>query len=352
MTPGPVEVPERVLRAQARPLVSHRSPEFRRLLAGLLEGLRELSGAEEALVLAGTGTTAVDALAWGLVEPGSRVLVVSVGEFGERLAESLARRGASVTVVRGGPAEAAARALEALESGRFDYLAVVQNETSNGTLLAELGELARAAASAGARVVVDAVSAFPVEPLDFRYVYAAAACSHKALAAPPGAAVVLLSGEAARRLEERGSPPAPPALDLARYLRFARERRETPYTPPITVLYALAEAVSAVLEQGLGAFREAHARRAGLLYGLLEARGVRPLPDPRHRSRTVAAFRLPPGVDARAVVEHVRRRGYVIATGMGREARSVVRVGVMGAVTEDDVRAVAEAVAEAAGAAR
>jgi aspartate aminotransferase-like enzyme len=352
LTPGPVEVHERVLRAQARRVISHRSSEFRRLLGEVAELLAELASAEEALLLSGSGTTAVDAMAWSLVAPGERVVVVALGEFGYRLAESLERRGAEVTLVEArepGP-HILERVEELLDRGGYSYIALVHNETSTGVAYRDLEELARIASRYGVGVLVDAVSAYPVEKLRLSgSVFAAATCSHKALAAPPGVAIVLLSREAVELLERRGTPKqTPPLLDLSRYHRFLGERSETPYTPPVTLLYALREALSIISEKGVEAVRREHEERARLLYTMLPGSGLTPLArSPRYWSITVTAFRLPEGVDAHHVVDLVRRRGFAIAAGMGEERKRVIRIGVMGALSLEDVRAAAEAVVEA-----
>ncbi len=350
-TPGPVEVSERVLQAQARPMITHRGPEFQRLLARVVEGLAELGGAEEALVMPGSGTTAVDAMLWSFVETGARVLVLVYGDFGRRIAESLRERGAVVETLaseRPGeypdPEHVAAR----LEEGGYEYLVLVQNETSMGLVYSGLSVLAEKAYEMGVKVLVDAVSAFPVEdPLLRKGVYAAATCSHKALAAPPGAAIVLLGREAGEYLEKGKSRNTPPALDLRRYHRFLVERKETPFTPPVTILYALNEALNMVKEEGLARYREKHRERATLLYTNLPQLGFDAVVrDPAYRSITVTAFKTPREVKATRLVAELRARGYVIAPGMKEYRDTMIRVGVMGAITFSDVRELIEAIGE------
>ncbi len=350
MTPGPVEVPERVLRASASGLVSHRSGEFRLLLREVSEGLASLAGAEEALVLPGSGTTAVDAMVWSLARPGGRALVVSHGEFGRRLARTLEARGAAVRLVEPPrPGEPVDPGLVEEELSRRDYSVVglVHTETSMGLTYRGLERVAEAAASSGARVLVDAVSAFPLEPLDLGSapVDAVATCSHKALASPPGAAIVLLGRGGARALSGQDRlPGVPPSLDLALHLRFRRLRGETPFTPPITILYALRESLRVIGEEGLAAWRRRHRRLVEKLYSTLEtgSRGaLRRVPRRGYESSALAA--LWTAVPSQALLDAALRAGYRIAPGMGEYRGSMVRVGVMGDVAEGDVEALAEA---------
>ena len=351
MTPGPVEVPRRILEASASRLVSHRSGEFRALLRAVAEGLEHLAGASEALVLPGSGTTAVDSMVWSLVSPGERVLVVSHGEFGRRLARAIEARGAAVRILeapRPGEVVDLSMVEEELSRGGYEWLALVHTETSMGVTLRGLGRLVDAAHSAGADVMVDAVSSFPVEEVDVNGlgIAAVATCSHKALASPPGAAVVLLGAPGVERLEGRGRTPGiPPSLDLALSLRFKRERGETPFTPPVTILYALRESLRVIGEQGLHNWRRLHAERVEALYRLLEPHGYRRVPGRGLESWSVAALWTP--IPSGEAIRAALGAGYRIAPGMGGHRESMIRVGVMGDVSLDDVKALAEALAAA-----
>jgi len=345
-TPGPVQVSPRVLAAASKPVASHRSAGFRRLLAETIAHLRLLLGVGrggEALVLAGSGTTAVDALAWSLVPPGERVLVFSWGEFGSRLARSLRLRGARVDLVEAPPGEAVDvdAAARAAVSGGYRYAALVHNETSTGVAFRGVRELASALAGEGVRLLVDTVSGAGGEELRVDWgVYAAATCSHKAIASIPGVAVAAVSGWAVEELEAGAQPGTPPSIDLARHLGFLRERGETPFTPPVNALYALREALRVISEAGgPEAWARLHARRAEIVY----SSGLPTLPRRGElRSHTVAAFRVG---DAEAVKAALEGEGFIVATGMGALKRRVVRVGLMGHHSLSDFQALADALA-------
>ncbi len=343
LTPGPVEVAERVRRAAAREMISHRGPEFRELLEETTTLLARLGDADEALLLAGSGTTAVDAMTWSLVPRGTRVLALVWGEFGERFAQSAMLRGADVEAkeYRWGEAPGPEEVAALLEEDNYEYVLLVHNETSTGLAYRDVEEIARTAKRHGAKLLVDSVSGFPVEELSLgNGVYAVATASHKALAAPPGVAIVLLSHEAVEELEQRGkqSKDVPPVLDLARYHWFLESRRETPFTPPVPTIYALRETLLAITEKGVEELRREHMERAKVLYEELPRSGYKPLVrNKSYRSNTVTAFRVPGCLDAVIIKKELGRRGYTIATGMGELKKRVIRIGVMGDIGKRDV---------------
>ena len=346
MTPGPVQVPREVLEAQLAAPPYHRSAEFRELMASLREDLLALSrGAHEVALLAGSGTTAVDAMVWSLLRPGDRVLAVVNGEFSERMAASAAARGAVVDVIRAEPGGAPdpAEVVGAVRRGGYKAVILVRSETSTGVLYPVKG-LAEELSAMGVELLVDDVSGFVGNEINMDWgVTALATCSHKALAAPPGVGIVLLSEGAARALRAR-PPGVPSSIDLSLYIEFS-SRLETPFTPPLTVLSALRAALHRVKRVGLENFIEAHRSRSLLLYELLTKVGFEPLPASASlRSNTVAALRSPVG--SGPVIEAARRRGYLISPGMGALRDEVVRVGTMGDITEDDVRSLAAAIRE------
>jgi len=353
LTPGPVRVHPRVLAAASKQMISHRSSEFRALFSELEDMLRRVHVSQRASVaiLAGSGTTAVDAMVYSLVEPGDRVLLLSFGEFGERLRETLESRGALVDAVEAelGSAPSASEVARALENASYKALFTVYNETSTGARLTELASVAREAKKRGALVCVDAVSALAGEPLfmDEWGIDAVASCSHKNIGAPPGVAFVALSEEAASvACRTRGKPLS---LDLCKYSESAK-RSETPFTPAISTLYALREALDILLsEEGLEARWARIARLSTRLYAEAERLGLRPFPKPRARANAVAALELPPGLKASGVSEALRKRGVIVATGMGSLKEKILRVGVMAYVGDGEISRFLEALSKALG---
>jgi len=331
LTPGPVMLHERTLRAMAAQPLSHRSEAFRRLLGEVRGLLEELAGGGSALVLTGSGTLAVEAMAWSLVAPGDTALVVSHGEFGERLANSLRRRGAVVSLLEArsaGGAVSLEEALREIETRLYDVVALVYTETSMGLSYREAGKLAEAAKAAGSRVLVDAVSAFGGEPVPPPgTVDAIATASQKALAGPPGLGFVVVGEEALRGLLGRGVPPGTPSyLDLSKVARFHLERRETPYTPAVNLLYGMAEALHLIAEHGREEWIARHRRRAEKLYRSIPLEPL--VASPGHRAWTLAAFRTP--IPSSVLAKRLAERGIRVARGMGQLRDAVIRVSTMG----------------------
>lgn len=343
MTPGPVEVHPRVLKAQAAPVASHRSESFRELYREVTEMLKQVYiGRGLVALVSGSGTTAVDSMVWSLIEPGEEVLAVSNGVFGDRLASSARRRGAKVHVLRkpeGQPIDAGEVA-EVLDELKPSAVLAVHNETSTGYAARNLRQIAARAREAGALVLVDSVSGLGGEPLeaDSWMLDAVASASHKCIAAPPGVSFVYLGERALEKLQRREST-TPPSLDLKLSAEYSR-RRETPFTPPVTLLYALREALKMLLEDGLEARWRAHLEKAKEVYEAAARAEASPIPPPEYRSATVAAIHLK-APRAKEVIEEVRKAGYLIAPGMGELREQAVRVGLMGATTMPQVRELA-----------
>lgn len=334
LTPGPVMMHERVVRALSRQAFSHRSEEFRRVLDEVRSLLAGLAGGGEPLVLTGSGTLAVESMAWSLVGPGDNVLLVSHGEFGERLGDTLRKRGAAVTELapsRPGEAVDIERVEAEIETGIYDAVALVYTETSMGLSYRAAERIAEKAHSHGAVVIVDAVSGFAGEHVPPPgKVDAIATASQKALAGPPGLSFVIVSEDAARLLAEKGAPPGTPNyLDLGKVLRFHRERRETPYTAAVTLMPAMAEALRLIAETGLEEWIRRHRRRAEKLYTSIPGKGLEPLVEnPEYRAWTLAAFRTP--VPSSLLAKALLGRGVRVARGMGPLRDEVIRISTMG----------------------
>uniref|UniRef100_A0A7J3ZL99 Alanine--glyoxylate aminotransferase family protein n=1 Tax=Fervidicoccus fontis TaxID=683846 RepID=A0A7J3ZL99_9CREN len=341
LTPGPVELHPRVLAAMSRQVVSHRSSEFRSLFREVLEMLKNVYVSNEARIalLAGTGTTAVDAMVFSMVEPGDRVLLLSFGEFGKRMEETLKARGCVVDVVEKalGDSVSFSDIAGMLDGGR-DYKALfsVYNETSTGARLSDIVSIARRAKERGMYVCIDAVSALAGEALsmDEWGLDAVASCSHKCIGGPPGVSFVALSRDATARVcSTRGKPIF---LDLCRYLKF-EEKGETPFTPALNPLYGLHEALKLLEEEGLQERWRRIFKLSGRLYRGAEKLGFKPFPRAEVRSHTIAALVPPGGISAAEVIARLERCGFIVAGGMGPLKGKIMRVGVMGYVGESDI---------------
>lgn len=346
LVPGPVELHPRVLRAMSDQVISHRSEKFSALLSEIVDGLNwSIEGGSKARValLTGSGTLAVESMVYSIVEPGDKVIVLEFGEFGRRLRESLEARGAEVHVIRSplGTSPSVADVEEAIAKVKPKYLATVHVETSTGAMVKDLEKLSRIAEDAGSPLLLDAVSSFGSEELRMEKwgIYAVASCSQKGLGAPPGLSFVVLSEEAAKRSCETGKKPS--YLDLCKSLKFL-EKKETPFTPAVNLMYGMAEALRILREEGIESRIERIRRISELFYSRASSSGYVPLPTKEHRAHAVAAIFPPEGLDATKVIEELKKKDIYVAGGMGELKGKIVRVGIMGYVEEKHVVRLAE----------
>lgn len=342
--PGPVDVDEEVLLESAKPLINHRGKEFHELFEDIKRELKEvLSAKNEVVVLTASGTGAVEALAANFA-PGRRALVVNAGEFGSRLAETLKVYGAEVLEVTAelGSAPDLETVISKMDAFKPEVVAFVYNDTSPGVRLSYARELSREAKSRGALVLVDAVSAVGGDELqvDAWGIDALAGASQKCLEAPPGLSFVVLSEEAREKLPKEAKSVY---FDLRRYLEYSA-RSETPFTPAVTLLYALKRSLERILAFGVERWISMHAVRAAVLYRAFQALGFAPFVKEDYRSRTVLSFTAPAGVSAVELRRALSEKYWIeVAGGLGKLREKVVRVGLMGYVPLRDLVALVAA---------
>ncbi|REJ38248.1 MAG: alanine--glyoxylate aminotransferase, partial [Bacillota bacterium] len=295
--PGPSEVHPRVLRALATPVLGHLDPAFLALMDQVQADLREVFGTTNlvTLPLSGTGTAGMEAAIVNLVEPGDRVVVGIAGAFGERMAEIAGRCGAEVVRVEtpwGRPVDP--DDLRRAAAGGADVIALVHAETSTG-VLQPLEPVAEVAREAGALLLVDCVTSLGGIPVDVDRIGIdiAYSASQKCLGAPPGLAPITVSPRALERIERRTRPVPSWYLDLRLLTGYWREggSRRYHHTAPISSVYALAEALVLLKEEGLEARWERQERLGPALQagaggpggGLFAPPGGRPPPPPPPR---------------------------------------------------------------------
>ena len=331
-TPGPTPVPDDVLAATAAPVIHHRGPDFKLLLAETLERLRQVCRTDNDVILfTASGTGAFESAVANLLSPGDGVLAVSHGEFGERW-QSMARAyGADVVPLSyaWGETPRAEDLAAALANTPADVVFLVQSETSTG-VVADIQSLAAAAKDAGALVVVDAVSSLAAVPLetDAWGVDVVVSGSQKALMCPPGLAIATVSPAAWERCEQVTAPRF--YFDWRRY-RKALEVGSTPFTPAVATVAGLNVALTRILDEGL---ENAFARHAALGRACREgakAMGLELFSPDEERSAVVTAILTPDDVDARELVLTLRdRHGITVAGGHGDMAARLFRIGHIG----------------------
>ena len=347
MIPGPIEFEPSVLRALGEKTRSHLDPVFMKAYGRALKRLREVFGAPTAqpFVVAGSGTLAMEMAVANLIQPGDKALVVNSGYFSDRIGTMLERHGAAVTHARAdvGSVPTAAEVETVLARGGFKLMTVTHVDTSTA-VLAPVKELAAVAKKHGVLVVVDGVCSVGGEALEMDAwgIDVAFTASQKALGCPPGLAVLLASPKALATWKARTRPVAAMYLDFAEWLpiheAYEAERPSYFATPPVNLIMALDVSLGHLVEEGMGARIERHAKLAGSMRAAWQALGLKPLPmSAAVSANTLSALYYPPGVDA-ALVKAVAAEGVVIAGGLHPALKpKYFRVGHMGAVSRADL---------------
>ncbi len=351
LNPGPVNLSARVRNALTNPDLCHREPEF----AALQENIRtrllqvyDLAPAAWAAVLfTGSGTAAVEAMISSLVPESGRLLILENGVYGERMSTMARVHGLNhVSLQYPWQAPLDVRRIEACietcgaKNRRITHVAVVHHETTTGRLnrLDKIGALCKAR---GIALLVDAVSSFGAEHLDFDAfgITACAATANKCLHGAPGASFVIVDRAALPSLTRRSL-----YLDLSTHCR-EQDAASTPFTPAIPAFYALREALAEFDEQG--GWRKRHERYATLLGRVREgfmALDIESLLPQEETSIVLNAFNLPRGIDYATLHDDLKQRGFVIYAGQAALAKTLFRISAMGEVTGRDIERLLDAV--------
>jgi alanine-glyoxylate transaminase/serine-glyoxylate transaminase/serine-pyruvate transaminase len=335
--PGPSAVHPRVLQALAAPLIGHLDPAFiemmeetKRLLRATFRSANRLT-----LPISATGSAGMEACLVNLLEPGDTAIIGVNGVFGTRMADIVRRCGATPVAVEaawGRIIEPDAVAAALRQAPQAKLVAVVHAETSTG-VWQPLEDIARLVRAADALFVVDAVTSLGGCPLlvDEWLIDACYSGTQKCLSCPPGLAPLTFGPRAVDALHRRRTPVQSWYLDLTMIERYWGEERVYHHTAPISMNYALLEALRLVDEEGLQARWARHQRHHHALKAGLAAMGLTLAAQEDHQLWTLNAVRIPDGVDdtalRRALLED---HGIEIGGGLGPMKGKVWRIGLMG----------------------
>ncbi len=342
LTPGPTPVPPEVLAALGEPVVHHRAPRFTEILKEVVDGMKYVYQTEnDVLVFASSGTGAMESAVVNLVAPGEKVVVASVGNFGERWIKLNTTWGANVVALeyewgtRADPRDIA----KALADNPDAVAVFVQfSETSTGVVndIKTIGEIV---AGTPAVLVVDAISGLGATdlPTDAWHVDVCVAGSQKALMVPPGLAYVAVSEKAWTKVGATQTPRF--YFDwVAARKKMTGDSAQTPYTPAVSLMVAQNAAIRLIREEGLQNVFERHrvlgrACRAGVTAQGLELFGP---DDPEANS--VTAVKVPAGVDGAGITKLARDKyGVWLAGGQGRLKGQIFRFGHCGYFGASDI---------------
>ncbi|MBV9171356.1 MAG: alanine--glyoxylate aminotransferase family protein [Chloroflexi bacterium] len=347
-TPGPTPLPPAVREALGHEMIAHRGPEFSALLRSCVEGVQwAFQTHNDVLILTASGSGGLESLVVNTLSPGQKLLVASIGYFGERMAKTARAFGIDVIDVSFSPGQAVdpQRVVDRLRADpEIDSVFITHNETSTG-VLNPLEAFAHAVRQARPEVLllvdgISSVGSVPVQPEAWGCDVIVAG-SQKGWMIPPGLVFVSISARAWERQKQASSPRM--YFDWRAHKR-SLDAGQTPWTPAVSLFFALDTALGMMRQEGLEQIFKTHERLGQYTRDGLADLGLRLLADPRFASPTVTTAFVPEDVDAGRLIDRLRERhSVVLAGGQGDLEGRVIRAGHMGWVDEADLAAVLRA---------
>jgi len=346
LNPGPVSLSEGVRRAVASMDLCHREPEYFELQDSVIRGLLEIYQCDPALwaavLLGGSGTSAMEAMLASLVPPKANLLVVENGVYGERLSRIAGIYGIKHQVLKAAWGEEIdLNAMSGLlTSGDFSHVAVVHHETTTGRLN-PVDEIASLCTQSGVQLLLDAVSSFGAESMPFEHecLQAVAATANKCLHGIPGLAMVLCRHEALQQNKE----PRSLTLHLPGWAA-QQAKQSTPFTPPVNALLGLAQALKELDKQGGWKARRSRYRKlADHVAETCRGLGVNQWLPAEVSSCVLRSYHLPADMTYNELHDGLKQLGFVIYAGQGALAVRLFRVSTMGEICDYDMARLVQA---------
>ena len=337
MTPGPSCVDPRVYRAMAAPIVGHMDPWFTQMMEDVQEMLRRVFQTQNRITfpISASGSGGIEAAVMNALDAGDECIVCINGAFSERMAIIADRIPAKVirAEVPYGHTVDPQDILRLGKGKKIKFVGLAHGETSSG-VVQRIEDYRKVADELGALLVVDAVATLAGVPLNVakQGIDICFSGSQKAISAPPGMAPITVNTRVEEAMHARREPVRSWYFDLTSVMNYWGKERLYHHTPPITLIYAMREALRAVLEEGLEARWERHARNQQALIAGVEAMGltlfVKKAAD---RLVTVTAINIPEGIeDGKVRGQLLNEFNIEIAGGLGPIKGRIWRVGLMG----------------------
>ena len=345
--PGPIPVPEYILEAMSGQMINHRGSEFKEILYRVTDRLKQVFDTKsDVYILTSSGTGAMEASIVNTLSPGDKVLNTSIGFFGDRFGEIAQLFGAQVTSLSFPWGNAVdIEALRGALNQDPDIKAVLatHNETSTGVTNDLEGIAGVVKGEFGKLLLVDGISSVCSLPLrtDEWGCDVVATASQKGWMLPPGLAFISMSERAWEAHAEASMPRY--YFDMAQY-RHYYEIGQPPYTPALSVIFALDLALEKIAAEGTDELYRRHAEIAQMTRDGVKDLGLSIFPDEVVASDTVTAVSMPNGVDADRLVDTVREEhGVVLGKGQGPVRGKIFRIGHMGFVDAAEIQEVLDA---------
>jgi aspartate aminotransferase-like enzyme len=340
--PGPTPCPPEVLKAMDWQMVNHRGPEFHQMLTDVTADLKKVFQTKnDLLLLTGSGTGGLEAAVVNTLSPGDKVLSVSIGVFGDRFASIAKEFGADVISLKvewGKAADPDETKKAIKDNPGIKAVLVTHNETSTG-VTNDLQAISKVVKDAGKLLIVDAISSLGSInlPVDEWHCDVVVTASQKGWMVPPGMAMVSVSPEAWQAHATAKIPRF--YWDFTRAKKILDEKKENPWTPAISIVYAFNVALKMMLKEGIENIFARHAHIGKMIRDGIKKLGLPLFAEEAHASNTVTAVGIPAGLDGKKLRQILREEYKVVLAG-GQQTLDgkIFRIGHLGMVDEKDVK--------------
>jgi aspartate aminotransferase-like enzyme len=332
----------------ARPMVNHRGPEFHQMLTDVTADLKKVfQTRNDVLLLTGSGTGGLEAAAVNMLSPGDKVLSVTIGVFGDRFASICREFGADVIshkVEWGKAADPDAVKKAINDNPGVKAVLVTHNETSTG-VTNDLEAISKAVKDAGKLLIVDAISSLGSInlPIDAWRCDVVITASQKGWMVPPGMAMVSVSPEAWQAHATAKMPRF--YWDFSRAKNYYDEKKENPWTPAVSIVYAFTVALKMMLKEGIDNVFARHARIGQMTRNGIKKLGLPLFAEESHASNTVTSVGIPAGLDGKKMRQVLREKYQVVLAG-GQQTLDgkIFRIGHLGMVNDKDIEEILGAI--------
>ena len=339
LTPGPTPLPPQVCEAMARPIIHHRTPQFQVILKEASEGLKYVFQTQnDVFILTSSGTGAMEAAVVNILSSGDTAIAVEGGKFGERWTEICQSYGINTEIInvewgRAVEPKEIEKKLKANPKIKAVFTTLCETSTGVTTDIEAIGKVVK---ETQAVLVVDAISGLGAIPMAFDAWFCdmVVSGSQKGLMLPPGLSFISISPKAFKLMESSKCPKY--YFDL-KEAKKALDKNDTPFTPAISLVIALNEALKMMKQDGLENIFLRHKKMAEATRQAMKALGLE-LFAPTASSDVVTAVKVPLGIDGEKLVKTMRDTyGVTIAGGQSELKGKVFRIAHMGFIEEFDI---------------
>ncbi len=348
--PGPTPCPPESLQAMSRQMINHRGNEFAKILNTVTEKLKRAAQTKgDIFLLTCSGTGGMEAAIVNTLSPGDKVLSISNGAFGDRFADIAEQYSANVERIsfewgKSVDLDVVSKALKA--DGDIKAVLVTHNETSTG-VTNDLGSISSIVKEFDKLLLVDAISGLGCInlPVDDWHCDIVVTGSQKGWMAPPGLSMISVSEKAWQAYARAKMPRY--YFDLGKAKDFLN-KGQTPWTPAISIFYALDATLDLILNEGLTNVFARHARVAQMTRDGIKSLGLSLFPEENYASNTVTAVNASDKLNVPKLIQVLRDEyDVVIAGGQRSLSGKIFRIGHLGFVYDNDIKLVLEALSKA-----